>query len=137
MYLYGSLFANISHLGQNRQNVLFPPPLFISTKLPHLIYSAVFSIHSRLLRPPVYLGTKSTCEWNHNCCWIRSRSRSKAIEADKNNKKVIFKIFTDCTSHINNIQMDNAKDLDVVMPMYDLIEYSDIYSKTSGYQMIS
>ena len=33
--------------------------------------------------------------------------------------------------------MDNAKDLDVVMPMYDLIEYSDIYSKTSGYQMIS
>ena len=28
--------------------------------------------------------------------------------------------------------MDNAKDIDVVMPMYNLIEYSDNYSKTSG-----
>ena len=27
--------------------------------------------------------------------------------------------------------MDNAKDIDMVMPMYNLIEYSDNYSKTS------
>ena len=33
---------------------------------------------------------------------------------------------------INNTQTDNAKDIDVVMPMYSLIEYSDNYSKTSG-----
>ena len=32
----------------------------------------------------------------------------------------------------NNTQIDNAKDIDVVMPMYNLIEYSDDYSKTSG-----
>ena len=40
--------------------------------------------------------------------------------------------FTNCTSKINNIQIDNAKDIDIVMPMYSLIEYSDNYLKTSG-----
>ena len=33
---------------------------------------------------------------------------------------------------INNTQVDNAKDIDIVMPMYCLIEYGDDYSKTSG-----
>ena len=40
--------------------------------------------------------------------------------------------FTNCISKINNTQVDNAKDIDIVMPMYNLIEYSDNYSKTSG-----
>ena len=50
-------------------------------------------------------------------------------------KKVIFKNcapFTDCIYETNNAQIDNAKCIDVVMPMYNLIEYSDNYSKTSG-----
>ena len=33
---------------------------------------------------------------------------------------------------INNTQVDNAKDIDIVMPMYYLIEYDNDYSKTSG-----
>ena len=32
----------------------------------------------------------------------------------------------------NNTQIDNAKDIDVVIPVYNLIEYCDNYSKTSG-----
>ena len=40
--------------------------------------------------------------------------------------------FTNCISEINNTQVDNAKDIDTVMPMYNLIEYSDNYAKTSG-----
>ena len=36
-----------------------------------------------------------------------------------------------CISRINNTEIDNAKDIDIVMPMYNLIEYSDNYSKTS------
>ena len=51
------------------------------------------------------------------------------------NKKVIFKNcapFTNCISEINNTQADNAKDIDVVMPMYNLIEYNDNYAKTTG-----
>ena len=33
---------------------------------------------------------------------------------------------------INNTQVDNAKDIDVAIPTYNLIECSDNYSKTSG-----
>ena len=40
--------------------------------------------------------------------------------------------FTDCISKINNTQVDHVKDIDVVMPMYNLIEYSENYSKTPG-----
>ena len=50
-------------------------------------------------------------------------------------KKVIFKNcapFTNCISEINSTQIDNAKDIAIVMPMYNLIEYSDNYAKTPG-----
>ena len=53
--------------------------------------------------------------------------------ADNNDKEVLFKncaLFTDCISEINNTQIDNAKNIDLIMPMYNLIEYSDNYSKT-------
>ena len=55
--------------------------------------------------------------------------------ANNTNKKVVFKNcapFTNCMSKINNTQVDNAEYIDIVMPMYNLIEYSDNYSKTSG-----
>ena len=32
---------------------------------------------------------------------------------------------------MNNTQIDNAKDMDEVMPMYNLIEYSNYYCKSS------
>ena len=58
-----------------------------------------------------------------------------ARQADERNKVVIFKNcapFTNCISEINNTQIDNAKDIDIAMPMYNLIEYSDNYAKTTG-----
>ena len=58
-----------------------------------------------------------------------------ARRLDERNKGIIFKIcapFTKCLSRINGREIDNAKDIDIVIPMYDLIEYSDNYSKTSG-----
>ena len=51
------------------------------------------------------------------------------------NKKVTFKnfaLFTDCITEISNTQVDDAQKIDIVMPMYSLIEYSDTYSKTPG-----
>ena len=51
------------------------------------------------------------------------------------NKKLVFKNcapFTDCINEINNTQIDYAKHIDVMMPMYNLIEYSGNYSKISG-----
>ena len=40
--------------------------------------------------------------------------------------------FTNCISEINNTQVDNAKDIDIVMPTYNLTEYSDNHAKTTG-----
>ena len=40
--------------------------------------------------------------------------------------------FSGCISKINNIQIDNAEDLDIMMPMYNLLEYSNNYAKTSA-----
>ena len=58
-----------------------------------------------------------------------------ARQADKSYKGVAFKNcapFINCITDINNTQLDNAKDIDIVMPMYNLTEYSDNYAKTSG-----
>ena len=51
-----------------------------------------------------------------------------AAGRENNNLQVVFKScapFTSCISEINNTQIDNAKYIDVVMPMYNLIKYSD------------
>ena len=59
-----------------------------------------------------------TCE----CNW----ERNTGTAANPNNKKNIMikncAPFTNCISEINNTQIDNAKDIDIVMPMYNLIE---------------
>ena len=50
-------------------------------------------------------------------------------------KKLVFKNntpFINCISKINGIKIDNAEDLDVVMPMYNLLDYSKNYEKTTG-----
>ena len=57
-----------------------------------------------------------------------------AKRLDERNKGVIFKncaSFTKCISRISGTEIDNAQDIDIVIPMYNLIEYSDNYSKTS------
>ena len=49
-------------------------------------------------------------------------------------KKLAFQSnapFIFCISKINNTPIENAEDLDIVMPMYNLIEYSNNNSKTS------
>ena len=40
--------------------------------------------------------------------------------------------FINCIPKINCVQIDNADDLDVAMPMYNLLEYSKNYRKTTG-----
>ena len=53
----------------------------------------------------------------------------------KRNKVVEFKNnapFINCISKINGIKIDNVEDLDVVMPVYNFLEYSKNYRKTTG-----
>ena len=64
-----------------------------------------------------------------------NNTAAAGVAANNNDRKVIFKNcapFTNCISEINNTQVDNAKDIDIVIPMYNLIEYSDNYEKTTG-----
>ena len=54
---------------------------------------------------------------------------------DAYDKKLAFKNnvpFISCISEINNTLIDNAEDLDIVMSMYNLLQYSKNYLKTSG-----
>ena len=58
-----------------------------------------------------------------------------ARQADERNNGVIFKNcapFIKCISRINGTDIDNTQDIDIIISMYNLIEYSDNYSKTSG-----
>ena len=51
------------------------------------------------------------------------------------NEKLVFKNnapFINCILKINGVEIDNTEDLDVVMPMYNLLEYSKNYRKTAG-----
>ena len=55
---------------------------------------------------------------------ITVSNTAAAADANNTNKKVIIKNcvpFTDCISEINNAQIDNPKDIDVVMLVYHLI----------------
>ena len=66
---------------------------------------------------------------------ISVNNKGTAAAPNKRNKKVISKSctpFTNCISKINNTQIDNAEYIDIVMPMYNFIEYSKNYFKTSG-----
>ena len=57
------------------------------------------------------------------------------VAVNNTNKKVIFKKsapFTDCISETVNTQIDDAQKIEEEMPIYNLIEYSNAYSKISG-----
>ena len=67
-----------------------------------------------------YINVKGTITVNDTA--------AEGAAAANNNKKVIFKNcapFTKCISEVNNTNVDDAKDIDIVMPMYNLIEYSN------------
>ena len=82
----------------------------------------------------------SLCDYSNTYILFKGTitvANTAVTESDANiaNKKVIFKNcvpFTSCISRVNNTQIDDAQYIDVVMHMYNLREYSDNHSKTSG-----
>ena len=60
-------------------------------------------------------------------------------DRDEMNRQVILKnnaLFISCISKINGLLVENAEDLDIVMPMYNLPEYSKNYSKISVVELL-
>ena len=54
---------------------------------------------------------------------------------DIRNKFLAFKnnlTFTNCMSKTNNVLIDHVECIDIVMPMYNFLEYSKNYRKTTG-----
>ena len=98
----------------------------------------IYNVNSQIKFKTTMLKS-SLCDYSDAYILVKgtiSVNNTAAAGADANNtgKKVIFKNcapFTNCISEINNTQVDNAKDIDIVMPMYNLIEYGDNYAKTS------
>ena len=64
-----------------------------------------------------------------------ARADAAARQADETDKGEAFKNcapFTACKTNINNVEIDYCQDIDIVMLMYNLIEYSDNYAKKFG-----
>ena len=82
----------------------------------------------------------SLCDYSDACVLFKGTITvaNTSTQCEPNNganKKLILKNyapFTKCISRINNTQVDDANQIDVVMSMYSLIEYSKNYSKASG-----
>ena len=76
----------------------------------------------------------SLCDYNDAYIHIKGTitiPRTAAAGANPDNRKNCTPL-TNCISKINNTQVDNAEGIDVVMPMYNLIECNNVYSKASG-----
>ena len=75
------------------------------------------------------------CDYSDACIVVKGTINVTDPNNNAYDKKLAFQNnvpFISCISKINNTITDNAEDLDIVMPMYDLIEYSKNYSKTTG-----
>ena len=59
--------------------------------------------------------------------WVEKNDESRGTYNKDNQMR-----FKTCISRINNTQVDGAHDIDIVMPMYNLIENSNDYSETFG-----
>ena len=70
-----------------------------------------------------------TCYRKNNNYWRWSVNKEVNNNATEYNKKNIINKYN--KTETNNTEIDNAEDIDTVMPMYNLIKYSDNYSKTS------
>ena len=83
----------------------------------------------------------SSCKYADACILVTRTITNTGIggddaarQVDEIDKEVKFKNFApfiNCKSEINNAEIDNANDIDIVMPIYNLIKYSANYSKTS------
>ena len=70
------------------------------------------------------------CDYSDAYVLVTGDIKVAAFAADTN---VAFKKkYTGCPTHINDEHVETAENLDIIMPMYSLIEYSDNYSDSSG-----
>ena len=95
--------------------------------------------HNKQIRFKISMLRSSLCDYSESYILVKgnitvNNAADAGAAANTTGKKVIFKNcapFIRCINKINNEQIDNAEYIDIVMLMYNLIEYSDNYPKTS------
>ena len=131
------IYQNITNLLGNR-----------SDNVPRLITKKSVEVHdqsgntkkrykpSKQIRFKTSMLQSDLCDYNNAYLVVKG---TIFIEARNNrdikNRSLAFKSnapFISCISKINNSLIENAEELDIVMPMYNLIEYSKNYRKTTG-----
>ena len=96
--------------------------------------SGQYSVNKNIKLKTSMLRSNS-CDYSDAYTIVKERITVEGDNDDKaRNKKLIFKnnaSFRSCILKINNTFIGNAEDLDIVMSMYNMLEYSDNYSMTS------
>ena len=98
---------------------------------------------SSLIKFKTTMLKSSLCDYSDAYILVKGYvtvNNTAAADANANNvnKKVIFKNcapFTNSINEINNTQVDNATDIDIGVPMYNLIEYSDTGLELMGHDL--
>ena len=72
------------------------------------------------------------CDYSDAYILVTGNITSTGGDAVTRNAFKNYAPFTKCTTHLNDEHVDNANDLEIIMPMYKLIECRDNYSDTSG-----
>ena len=75
------------------------------------------------------------CDYSDAYVDVKGIVTASADERDREemNRQIVLKNnapFISCISKINGVLVENSEDLDILMPMYNLLEYSKNYSKT-------
>ena len=101
-----------------------------------------YNVNSQIKFKTIVLKS-SSCDYNDAYIFVKGKititgagNDAAARQADERDKGAAFQncaSFTNCISEINNTQIDNCKDIDIVMPLYNLLEYSNNCKEKSGF----
>ena len=87
------------------------------------------------IRTKTSMQRSNLCDFNDAYIIVKGTITDTNPDNAERNKPVTFKNnapFINWISKINGVKINNAEDLDVVMPMYNLLEYSQNYRKSAG-----
>ena len=105
-----------------------------------MTHKKIYITYNKQIRFKTAMLRSSLCDYSDAYILVKgnisvNNAAADGASANNTNKKVIFKNFapfTNCINKINNTQINNVEYIDTVMPMYNLIESRENYSKTSG-----
>ena len=119
-----------------------------SDKVPRFITKKWIKVHdqsvetyntNKQIRFKTSMLRSDLCDFRDAYIVVTGRITAIAPDNAVYDKKLAFKnnaTFINCITKINNTLIDNAEDLDIVMPIYNLIEYSKITEKQQGVCLI-